>query len=113
MKLYSGVRTNDGCEVRVHEPGGHTRGLDLRLDVRSHSSTGAEWGYSGSGPAQLALALACDVLGDDEAAQAVYQDLKFRVVGRLPHDNWVLSEEQLRESIRQLQAERQRSDRGR
>ena len=113
MKHYSGVRTKDGCVVTVHEPDGRTHDLELRLDVRSHSPTGAEWGYGGSGPAQLALALACDVLGDEEAAQDVHQDLKFRVVGRLPHEGWELTEEQLRASISQLQAERQRSGRRR
>ena len=83
MKTYSGVRTETGCAVTVTEAGG-CRGLDPRFDLRTHSPSGFEWGYGGSGPAQLALALAADVLGDDEAALGVYQRLKFRVVGRLP-----------------------------
>lgn len=64
--------------------------------------TGFEWGYGGSGPAQLALALAADVLGDDEAALDVYQRLKFRVVGRLPGDRWTLTEAELADAIRAL-----------
>ena len=40
----------------------------------------------------LALALAADVLGDDERAQDVYQDLKFKLVSRLPKDGWALTE---------------------
>ncbi len=89
--------------VTVHEEGKEPRRLDPRFDLRNHSPDGFNWGYGGSGPAQLALALAADVLGDDEAAQDVYQRLKFKLVGRLPHDGWSLSEDQLRASIRRLQ----------
>jgi hypothetical protein len=103
MKTYTGYRTPEGCVVKVHEADGSSRDLPLRLDLRSHSPTGPEWGYAGSGPAQLALALAADVLGDDEAAQDVYQRLKFKLVGRLPHDGWSLSEDQLRQAIQDIQ----------
>ena len=104
MKTYSGVRTEGGCAVTVAGPdGGH--GLDPRFDLRTHSPTGFEWGYGGSGPAQLALALAADVLGDDEAALAVYQRLKFRVVGRLPEEGWSLTAGELAEAIRSLGAD--------
>ena len=51
-----------------------------------HFPTGYERSYAGSGPAQLALALLADALGDDEKAQDHYQDFKFKVVARLPHD---------------------------
>jgi hypothetical protein len=101
MKTYTGHRTENGCAVVVSDEGG-CRGLDPRFDLRNHSPTGFEWGYGGSGPAQLALALAADVLGDDEAALDVYQRLKFRVVGRLPSDGWTLTEVELAETIRSL-----------
>jgi hypothetical protein len=64
-----GIRTERGAAVVVEEDR-RRRDLDPRHDSRNHSPTGFEWGYSGSGPAQLALALAADVLGDDERAQA-------------------------------------------
>jgi hypothetical protein len=102
MKSYTGYRRPEGCVVKVHGDDGTERELNLRLDLRNHSPTGAEWGYGGSGPAQLALALAADVLGDDEAAQDVYQALKFKLVGRLPRDGWSLTEEQIRQTIRDL-----------
>jgi uncharacterized protein DUF6166 len=103
MKTYTGYRTPDGCIVKVHEIDGVARDLPLRLDLRNHSPTGPEWGYAGSGPAQLALALAADVLGDDDQAQDVYQRLKFKLVGRLPHDGWSLTEDQLRRTIQEIQ----------
>jgi hypothetical protein len=87
----------------VQDADGNSRDLPLRLDLRNHSPTGFEWSYAGSGPAQLALALAADVLGDDEQAQQVYQDLKFKLVGRLPHVGWSLTEDQLRVAISQIQ----------
>jgi hypothetical protein len=103
MKTYTGTRTENGCAVVVSDGGG-CRGLDPRFDLRNHSPTGFEWGYGGSGPAQLALALAlaADVLRDDEAALDVYQRLKFRVVGRLPQDGWTLTERELADAIRSL-----------
>lgn len=101
MKTYSGVRTESGCAVTVTDPAG-CRGLDPRFDLHPHSPDGFEWGYGGSGPAQLSLALAADVLGDDEAALDIYQRLKFRVVGRLPAEGWTFTEQELADSIRLL-----------
>jgi hypothetical protein len=99
MKRYIGSRKKDGCQVTVMEDGRPSRPLALRLDLRNHSPTGFEWGYGGSGPAQLALALAMDVLGDADRAQRVYQTLKFKLVGRLPDHGWELSEDQLISAI--------------
>lgn len=114
MKIYAGYRlpgdrgTAAEARVTVHEEGQEPRPLALRHDLRRHSES-FNWGFAGSGPAQLALALAADVLGDDEG-QAVYQRLKFRLVGRLPQDGWSLSEEQLRRVLGDVQEqERDRS----
>ena len=49
--------------------------LELRLDLRNHSPTGFAWGYGGSGPAQLALAMLAEV-ADDDAALLYYHDFK-------------------------------------
>ncbi len=103
MKTYTGIRAESGCAVTVTDGGG-SRQLDPRLELRSHSPAGFEWGYGGSGPAQLALALAADVLGDDESALAVYQRLKFRVIARLPAGGWVLTADELCDAIRGLHA---------
>lgn len=108
MKTYTGYRlpgdkgTVGRAIVAIHEEGQEPRLLDLRHDLRRHSEE-FNWGYGGSGPAQLALALAADVLGDIEAAQDVYQRLKFRVVGRLAQDGWSVTEDQIRDTIRDIQ----------
>ena len=99
MKTYQGVRTEAGAAVTVIEEDGHAHGLDPRHDLRNHSPTGFEWGYAGSGPAQLALALAADVLGDDERSEDVYQQLKFKLIGSLPKEGWVLTENRIRAAI--------------
>jgi len=57
--------------------------LDLRLDLANHSPTGFEWGYQGSGPAQLALAILADALGDEDALR-LYQEFKRQIVSRVP-----------------------------
>jgi hypothetical protein len=111
MKVYTGYRRLDGhghpvaMSVKVHEQGKESHLLDPRHDIRLHSEE-FNWGYGGSGPAQLALALAADVLKDDEAAQDVYQRLKSKVVGRLAEDGWAITEEELQEAIRRIQQER-------
>jgi Family of unknown function (DUF6166) len=108
MKAYHGSRTEHGAAVIVDEDG-TCRALDPRHDLRNHSPTGFEWGYGGSGPAQLALALAADVLGDDDRAQAVYQRLKFKLVGSLPREGWVLNEDGIRSAIEAIERERPRT----
>lgn len=96
------------CQVVVIMPGaviGHP--LPLRLDLANKSPTGFAWGYNGSGPAQLALALCADALADDEAALSLFQDFKARVVGRLDQDApWTLSAGEVRRHCREMEAER-------
>jgi len=105
MKFYHGTQTEHGPAVVVEERG-ECRALDPRHNLRNHSPTGFQWGYSGSGPAQLALALVADVLGDDERAQQIYQRFKFKLVGRLPDEGWTLSENRIREAIDAIEQER-------
>ena len=94
MKSYEGRRSNGEIFVTVN-----SRALDPRFDLSFHSPDGFEWGYGGSGPAQLALALLADCLSDDEQALAEYQSFKSAVVAGLPCDGWTLTEEQIRNSL--------------
>ena len=85
MKIYTGTRNRIGTRVQVTEETGfsfsfrQTDDLKLRTDLRDHSPTGFEWGYPGSGPSQLALAILADVVGD-ELAQVHYQSFKRDVI---------------------------------
>ena len=58
----------------------------------NHSPDGFAWGYGGSGPAQLALALLLDRTNDPALALAHYQEFKWEVVAKWPSDEkWTLS----------------------
>ena len=63
--------------------------------VVRHSPTGIEWGYAGSGPADLALSVLARVAGMDEA-EAHYQHFKAEVVARLPYAGGVVRAEDVR-----------------
>lgn len=53
------------------------------LKVSNHSPDGFSWGYGGSGPAQLALAVMLEFLPVDDALR-LYQEFKWDVIARLP-----------------------------
>lgn len=59
------------------------------LKLVNHSPDGFNWGYSGSGPAQLALAILLVFLSD-ELALAQYQSFKEKLIAGLPHHDFKL-----------------------
>jgi hypothetical protein len=66
------------------------RTLRRRGDLADHSD-GFEWGYAGSGPAQLALALLAHHTQDDARAVALHQRFKREVVAHFPRSGWNLN----------------------
>jgi hypothetical protein len=94
---YIGQRdTARGCKVICVEADGARRELRLRLDLARHSPTGFEWGYEGSGPSQLALALLADCLGDDRPALEHYQEFKRLVIAPMQQRRWRLTSLEVR-----------------
>lgn len=82
----------EGLRVDVVDEAGTVHMLDPRLDLRNHSPTGFSWGYPGSGPAQLALAILCHALHCDERAEELYQEFKDAVVSRFDQNQpWRLT----------------------
>ncbi len=61
--------------------------------LRNHSPDGFEWGYAGSGPAQLALAILLDYTGDAATALRHYQTFKAEIIAGLPRESgsWQIS----------------------
>jgi hypothetical protein len=101
FKLYVGFRTEDGCRVYVYA-NGELNPLPLRLDVHSHSPTGFEWGYCGSGPAQLALALCLDCFGVKPRVHTLYHLVMRHILIHLPREVWALSSSTLTELCQTL-----------
>jgi hypothetical protein len=85
VKTYVGGRSLAGAEVTVDG-----KPLDPRFDLKRLSPTGFEWTYEGHGPAQLALALLADHLGDDTRALLLYQPFMRAVVAELDN-SWELT----------------------
>ncbi len=52
------------------------------IKVMNHSPDGFNWGYGGSGPAQLALAIMLELVGHGNG----YQDFKWSVISYLPQN---------------------------
>lgn len=97
MKTYKGHRPGENdfvADTTVwSEENGVTKNIlpDESLKVRNHSPTGFNWGYGGSGPTQLALALLLDCSPTKEGAERYYQDFKNEFVSRWG-DNWEIKE---------------------
>src|SRR5437588_11903962 len=85
---YAGCRTSAGCRVWAYYEGG-LRELKPRPDLIRHIPEGFDWGSDGSGAAQLALALLAHWSGSERFALRFYQNLKNKLIARLPHaDTW-------------------------
>lgn len=52
--------------------------------IRNHSPDGFNWGYGGSGPAQLALAICLETMGKD----VDYQSFKWDHIATLPQEDF-------------------------
>ncbi|HEY5742544.1 MAG TPA: DUF6166 domain-containing protein [Terrimicrobiaceae bacterium] len=99
FNYYAGRYEATGAVVTVTRSS-RTRLLDPRYDIRNQSPTGFTWGYAGSGPAQLALAILADYFGDKPGgkalADALYQPFKFAVIVALPQEcAWKMSFEEV------------------
>ena len=97
MKTYRGSRERGKVWIESAEYEGGWRDLPLRLDVFNHSPSGFERGYLGSGPAQLALAILCDYLGEPQLAVRFYREFKEDIVARWKGDEWTLTEHEIAE----------------
>ena len=65
---------------------------EASLAVYSHSTTGFNWEYAGSGPRQLALALLLDYYGDKSMALQLSGEFNQRVTSRFnPDQDWTLT----------------------
>lgn len=133
MKRYVGTRDADSARVTVLVDGAPQYALPPRLDIRNHSPSGFNWGYHGSGPAQLALAILADYLSTnipeylsavltveesadldwrrlsyaDRIAEALHQQFKRTMIARIESDNWRLTEDDIAGALQLILSKRE------
>jgi hypothetical protein len=96
MKVYEGGRSLAGAVVTVDG-----KPLPPRLDLKKLSRAGFEWTYEGAGPAQLALALLADHLGDDQKALQHHEAFMREVIANL--DNaWRLTSVDIDDALQRM-----------
>ena len=104
VRSEDGERQSEGTEPLVLAwESGHPRPLDPAPSqaLRNHSPSGLEWGYAGSGPAQLALAILLDCTGDEDEAVEHYQTFKSAFIAPLGRDEaWEIAARQVEEFLR-------------
>ncbi len=91
MKTYKALRTPDGCSVTAD-------GVPLASD----SAGDFEWGYEGSGPRKLALAILADHFGDSSRALTHHKVFMEVVLAELQNDEWTLTSGQIDSSFSQV-----------
>jgi len=89
MKLYLGKREGSKAVIYVDDK---ELPLDPSLKLRDHSPTGFEFGYGGSGPTQLALAILLDVTSNPDLALAHYKDFRDDFIAPAQFEGFVLTE---------------------
>jgi hypothetical protein len=95
---YVGFRV-DGRAVVLNLSEHRRLSPDRSLDAVNHSPSGFEWGYAGSGPAQLACGLLLDYYDDAQIAREHYIAFRNQVVSQLecdgPAECWHLTGEEI------------------
>jgi hypothetical protein len=96
-KTYRGDRTIDGIAVTVDgQP------LPERTDIKAISQYGFEWSYEGTAPAQLALAILADHLGDPERALALHDPFMRKVVANF-NNEWEMTSADVEAAVAALE----------
>ncbi|ELY79719.1 hypothetical protein C487_06213 [Natrinema pallidum DSM 3751] len=99
---YVGMRV-DGTPVVLNLTAHERLSPNRSLDLVRHSPAGFDWGYVGSGPAQLACALLLDYTDNETVAQQHYIQFRDAVVSQLvcdgPADCWHLIGEDIEAAL--------------
>lgn len=72
--------------------------INIPQTVIRHSPTGMEWGYGGSGPADLALNILL-LFSDENTANCLYQDYKREVIAGIPEKGGEIEAEEVEKWI--------------
>lgn len=106
---FAGYRDGYGRTTVLWQLGnGVPSRLSTYLDKVNHSPDGFEWGYEGSGPAQLAFAILYayfSMLGiagnTKERVMPLYQEFKRDIVAKFPKKGWALTDIQIEDWLKE------------
>ena len=90
-KTHYGFHDGNCAAVFVSNASHRMTPLPLRCDIVNHTPTGFGWGYSGSGPAQLAVAILADHFDCAFAARALHQRSKSPAIAGFSERHWCLT----------------------
>jgi len=89
----------DGGDIILHRVNGYATANVPHAIVR-HSPTGFEWGYGGSGPADLALNILYAVTSNKELAIRYYQQFKWDFIAKVPREGGVIKRDEIIDWLR-------------
>ena len=101
MIVYEAERIGGRCACYVVD-GDKVRPLPGYYRECNHSPDGFNWGYGGSGPAQLAYALLRHATNDQKEAWRFHQKLKWRLVSPQVEDRWQITRADLLEMLENI-----------
>jgi len=88
---------------------GHLLDPAKSQSIVNHSPDGFNWGYAGSGPAQLALAVLLE-LTDREFAERYYMKFKFQFIASLPQISFAIPIADIKQWAATIEAAEERGD---
>ena len=95
---FSSIVDGESCNINalvLKVVNGHETPIDWRLKEVNHSPTGLEWGYGGSGPAQLAWCLLREAGLTRPQTQLLYQQFKAEVVSRFNNSGFEITKKDI------------------
>ena len=92
---YAGRRNAGGSGRHAVWSNGRLLAAEPSLALRNMSPNGFGWGYLGSGPAQLALAILEDYTRDQALALRLFIEFKEEVIRGIEQNEWELTAAQL------------------
>ena len=96
MKIIRGRKSGLDCVVELDNESYRTKlSLEKSLKIADHSPDGFQWGYSGSGAAQLAAAILYEITDDVELSRTYYELFKHDHVSQW-EDTFEISEFEVR-----------------
>jgi len=102
-KVYTGASESPLPPILVimRRRHGHILDPGPSIELWNHSPSGFNWGYGGSGAAQLALAILFDVTGDKDLSISLHQHFKWEYVSKWKGD-WTIKEDEIKAWIRDI-----------